>query len=405
MNQIKLGIIREGKVPHDFRTPLSPKQCKLIQSKFPHVSVFVQESPIRKFTDQEYRNEGIEVVSSVADCDIILGVKEVNVADLIPGKKMMFFSHTIKKQPYNRLLLQKILENKIELIDYEVIKDKSNKRLVGFGRFAGIVGCYNGIRTFGLKHGLYELKKAVDCSGKAEIEQELKKVVFPANTKFVLTGFGRVGYGAREILDLLPIMEIGPEEYLNKKFDQAVFTHLDIEDYFEHRDGKEFKRDEFYKHGKEQFKSGFSKFLNHSDMYIACHYWSDRSPAIITQDDLLKSNRRLKVVADVSCDIADPIASTIKASTIEDPIYGYNPVTGLEMDFLDEEAMAVMAVDNLPCELPADASEDFGNELIKNVLPALFIEDFDQIIERALLTNSNGQLTERYSYLEEYVGK
>lgn len=404
MKNIKLGVIREGKVPPDFRVPLTPEQCKLVEAKFPNVEVIVQSSPIRTFSDEAYAEKGIRVQENMEECDILMGVKEVKIHDLIADKHYFFFSHTIKKQPYNRGLLQAILEKKIVLTDYEVIKNKHGKRLIGFGRYAGIVGCYNGFRTFGLKTGAYELKKACDCENRIEVEQELKKVVLKPNTRIVLTGFGRVGYGAREILDLLPIMEVTPEEFLAKEFDQPVFTHLEVEDYFARIDGQAFDKADFYSN-PEKYKSIFSSYSVKSDMYIACHFWSSKSPFILTKEDLKQENLRLQVVADVSCDIDGPIACTIRPSTIANPIFGYNPHTEKEDDFMSAGNVAVMSVDNLPCELPKDASEDFGNELIKSVFPYLFGEDPDAIIDRATETTKEGKLNSHFEYLTEYVSE
>jgi len=402
MSTIKLGIIREGKVPPDFRVPLTPKQCKTIETIYPNVKVQVQRSPIRTFKDSEYAEQGIELVDSLQDCDIIFGVKEVQIADLIPNKTFVFFSHTIKKQPYNRALLQAILDKKIRLIDYEVLKDKNNIRIIGFGRYAGIVGCYNAFLTYGLKSGTFELKPAHLCHDRKEVEEELKKVVLPNNFRVVMTGFGRVGHGAKEIIDLLPIKEVSPEEYLSNEFIEPVYTQLEVEDYYARLDGSAFVKKEFYTQ-PELFKSTFDRYVPLSDMYIPCHFWSSKAPVILPNNVLLENPRRLKVIADVSCDVNGPIASTIRASKIGDSIYGYNPDTQAEVDFRDENAIAVMAVDNLPCELPKDASEDFGNELLKNVLPALFGEDPDRIIERASETNLNGELTAEFKYLEDYV--
>lgn len=399
---MKIGIIREGKVPPDFRVALTPKQCKQIVETYPSVEVFIQKSPIRTYSDEQYATEGLPIVDDLAHCDVIIGVKEVNLEDLIANKTFMFFSHTFKKQSYNRELLQEILKKNIRLIDYEVIKDERNIRLIGFGRYAGIVGCYNGFRTFGLKHKLYDLKPANACADRKEVEAELKKVKLPMNFKMVLTGFGRVGHGAREIMKLLSIKEVKPEAYLKESFNEPVFTHLEVENYFVKKDGSEFIRNEFYKQ-PELYSRGFQQYVPESDMYIPCHYWSSRSPKILTRDDLAKKNNRISVVADISCDIADPIASTLRPSKVANPIYGYDPETGTEVNYLDDKAIAVMAVDNLPCELPKDASEDFGNELIKHVLPALIGEDTNKIIERASQTNLNGTLMPSFAYLKDYV--
>lgn len=402
MNTITIGIIKEGKTPPDFRVPLTPKQCKKIQILYPEVRILVQRSPIRTFKDDEYDNEGIELVDSLENCDIIFGVKEVTIDDLIPNKTFVFFSHTIKKQTHNQKLLRAILDKKIRLVDYEVIKDKHNKRLIGFGRYAGIVGTYNGFLTWGLKNNSFELKPAHLCANRSEVEEELKKVSLPNNFKCVITGFGRVGHGAREIIDLLPIKEVTPEELLTKEFNEPVFAHLELEDYYGRQDGKEFEKSDFYSN-PENYKSIFSRFIPHIDMYLPCHFWSSKSPVIISQQDLQVSNRRLSVVADISCDVEGPIASTIRSSKIGDSIYGYDPISGNEVDFRNPNAIAVMAVDNLPCELPKDASEDFGNELIKYVLPAFLREDPDHIIDRASETDLNGNLTSGFTYLSDYA--
>lgn len=398
----KIGLIKEGKTPPDKRVPLTPKQCARLIEEYPSIELVVQKSPIRAFKDNEYSQKGIKVVDSIEDCDIIMGVKEVNISDLIPNKHFFFFSHTLKKQPYNRDLLQAIIDRKIKLTDYEALTKPNGMRLVGFGRYAGIVGCYNGFRAYGLKHGLYNLKPAHECEDRKEMEGELSKVNLPDNTKIVLTGYGRVGNGAREIMDLLPIKEVVPEEYLSEKFDGPVFTHLNIEDYNKRKDGKPFDKAAFYESG-EGHVSCFPDYLTETDMYIACHFWKEGSPFIYTREDLKQDNVRLSVVADISCDIDGPVASTLRPSTIADPIYGYHPNAEKEVDFKSNEAIAVMAVDNLPCELPKDASEDFGSELIKHVFPALLDSDPTNIIARASETTLEGRLSDHFSYLEDYL--
>ncbi len=401
MENIKLGILREGKVPPDFRVPLTPTQCSIVAEKFPSVEIIVQSSPIRSFSDALYAERGFKVQEDMSECDILMGVKEVQIADLIPNKKYMFFSHTIKKQSYNRELLRTVLERKIQLIDYEALKNRIGKRLIGFGRYAGIVGCYNGFRAYGLKHKTFELKAANQCHDRVEMENELKKVILPADTKIILTGFGRVGYGAREIISLLSIMEVSPEEYLTQNFNEPVFTHLEIDDYFARKEDDGFDKKEFYTEpGK--YKSVFAPYAAISDMYVSCHFWSNKSPFILTKEDL-KNNTKLKVVADVSCDIDGPIACTLRPSTIANPFFGYDKQLEKEVDYTEKDAMIVMSVDNLPCELPKDASEDFGNELINNIFPVLFGEDPDNIIGRGSETNLNGELTENFKYLEDYV--
>lgn len=401
MSKLKLGVIREGKVPPDKRVVLTPEQCAHIVANYPDVDLVVQNSPIRIFKDAEYENLGIQLSDDLSDRDIIIGVKEVPVDMLIPEKTYMFFSHTLKMQPHNAKLLRALLDKKIRLIDWETIR-QNGKRLIGFGRYAGIVGCYNGFRAYGIKSGRYDLKPANLCHDRVELENELKKVNLPDDFKIVVTGFGRVGHGAREILALLPIKEIGKESFLNDKHDQAVFTNLDTQDYFVCKSDGGFEKSEFYRDG-HSYKSILSRFTDVADMYIACHFWSEHSPIILAKDDL-QVDGRLKVVADISCDVEGPIASTIKASTIADPFFGYHPASGREVDFNDDHAIAVMSVDNLPCELPRDASEDFGNEFMTHVLPRLLNNDTDGVLANATETTFEGTLTEKFSYLAEYAG-
>lgn len=404
MSIINIGIIREGKTPPDFRVPLSPEQCKQLQDTYPQVRVTVQTSPIRCFSDQTYLDQGLAVQEDLSHCDILLGVKEVPKEQLIPNKTYLFFSHTIKKQPYNRALLQEILNKQIRLVDYEVLKDAQNKRIIGFGRYAGIVGAYNGFLTYGLQTKSFELKPAHLCHDRKEVESELKKVKLPSNFHCVLTGFGKVGHGAREIISLLPIKEVSAESFLNDTHDQPVFTHLDTHQYFARKADSGFDKADFYAN-PENYKSNFEAFAQVADMYIPCHFWSAKSPLILTQDMLRSAQNRIQLVADISCDIAGPIACTIRPSKIGNSYYGYDPQTGLEVPFDQTGAIAVMAVDNLPCELPKDASIDFGKQLLNNVFPTLLGEDPDQIIYRASETTADGQLNEPFLYLQDYLNE
>jgi len=401
---MKIGVLRETKNPPDKRVPLSPKQCAQVQDQYPDVELVVQPSPIRKFQDSEYIACGVKLQEDLGDCDILIGVKEVKIDTLLEGKTYLFFSHTFKLQPYNAELLRALLDRKIRLIDYEVIKAPSGRRLIGFGRYAGVVGCYNGFRTFGLKHNLYELKPAHLCEDREEMEGELPKVKLPQDSKFVLTGFGRVGHGAREIMSLLPIKEVEPEAFLAGEFSEPVFVHLDSQQYNARKNDGGFDRKEFYADGTG-YESKFPQYCHKADMYIACHYWADGSPFLFTREDMKDARWKTSVVADVSCDIDGPVAATIKPSTIANPIYGYDRFGEKECDYDQEGSIAVMAVDNLPCELPKDASADFGNELIEHVLPHLLGDDSERIIEKASETDLEGNLMPDFAYLEDYASK
>lgn len=397
---MKFGIIREGKVPPDKRVPLSPAQCKSLQHKF-GAQVVVQRSPIRAFIDDEYTKAGIALVDDVSDCDVLLGVKEVPVNQLIAGKTYLFFSHTYKKQPYNRKLLQEILAQNIRLIDYELLTDESGARLVAFGRYAGIVGAYNALLGWGLQTNTYQLQPAHLCHDRAEMEAELDNIDFEKPIKIVLTGKGRVAHGAREVLDRAGIKRVSPAAFLNQQFSQPVYTDLGVLDYNVKKDGTAAKKSEFYTH-PDRFKSTFNVFSRVADVYIACHYWDNKAPFIFTRDDAKNPEFKIKLVADVSCDIDGPVASTLRPSTIAAPFYGYNPQAESEVPFGTSNSIGVMAVDNLPCELPRDASVDFGHALLENVLPHFFNGDEDGVLARATETN-HGALTAKFAYLESYV--
>ncbi len=397
---MKFGIIKEGKTPPDERVPLAPEQCVEVLEKFP-VSLQVQSSKVRRFKDDEYRENGIEVVDDISQNDVLFGVKEVPINDLIAGKTYFYFSHTIKKQPYNRNLLRAMLEKNITMIDYETLTDKNGVRLIGFGRYAGIVGCYNGFYAYGMRTHTYELKRAYLCDDRTEMEAELPKITLPANFKIVLTGGGRVAHGAIEILNKIGLKQVTPNELLNQTFSEPVWAQLKVTDYVKRKDGKPFSKHDFYQH-PEQFESNFMPYAEVSDMYIACHYWDENSPYIFTREDAKSPSFKIKTVADISCDIDGPVASTIRPSTIKDPIYGYNPQTETETGYDNPNAITVMAVDNLPCELPKDASRDFGRELIDKILPNFFNGDPDKILERATIC-TNGKLTSYYTYLQDYV--
>ena len=398
----RLGIIREGKMPPDKRVPLTPSQCKELLESYPNLEIYVQPSPIRAFADEEYAKLGIELREDLSNCDLLMGIKEVPIEMLIPGKKYMFFSHTYKKQPYNRELLQTILEKKITLIDYEVLTTKDGTRLIGFGRYAGIVGCYNGILAAGKKFGWFDLKPAHLCHDRIEVEEELKKVRFPADCKMLITGTGRVAQGALEIMELLPIKEVTKEAYLNESFGEPVYTHLSAIDYVQTKDGSEGSREEFYEF-PERYMPDFMKYAKETDLYIPCHYWNEQSPIIFSKEDARDPDFRIKLVADISCDIDGPIASTIRPSTVANPHYGYDPITESETDFENPKSIGVMAIDNLPCELPKDASEDFGRELINNILPELLSVKNSNIVKRATQTTPEGELGEHYQYLSDFV--
>lgn len=397
---MKFGIIKERKNPPDRRVVFSPERLAEFKTTFPQAILKVEASDIRIFPDEQYFEKGIEVNHDLSDCDVLIGVKEVPKEALIPNKKYFFFSHTIKKQPYNRELLKTVLEKNIELYDHETIVDETNRRLIGFGRYAGIVGAYNGIRAFGLKFELFNLAKAETLPDQKALIERLKRNPLP-NIKIVLTGRGKVAFGAKEILDAMKIKEVSIENYLTKSFAEPVYAFIDVLDYNKRADGQPSSKEDFYKNPTE-YVSDFERFSEVSDMFIAGHFYGNNAPIILSKEMLRSPKCKLKVVADVSCDIDGPIACTIKPSTIAEPIYGYLPSEHKEVSYTHPSAIVVMAVDNLPCELPKDASDGFGEVFLERVIPAFFNNDADGVLARAKMTE-NGKLTPRFAYLQDFV--
>jgi alanine dehydrogenase len=397
---MKFGIIKERKIPVDRRVVFTPEELVRLKTEHTDAEIFVESSNIRVFSDEQYSDLGIEVTTDVSNCDVLFGVKEVPVEALIPNKKYFFFSHTIKKQPFNRKLLIAILEKNIELYDHETIVDSNNRRLIGFGRYAGIVGAYNGFRAFGIKFELFNLPKAETLNSKDDLISKLKRQTLPP-IKIVLTGHGKVGNGAKEILLGIKIKEVSVENFLSKIYSEPVFVQIDVLDYNKRIDGKVLDNNDFYKNPSD-YISDFERFTKVSDIFMAGHFHANESPNILTQEMLLASDCKIKVVADISCDINGPIACTTKASTIADPFFGYLPSENKEVLYTHPGAIVVMSVDNLPCELPKDASEGFGEMFMEHVIPAFFNNDKDGILARAKMTE-NGKLTERFQYLQDYV--
>ena len=397
---MKFGIIKERKNPPDRRVVFSPKKLQEFQKQFPETSIVVESSNIRVFSDDTYAKAGFQITEDLSDCDVLIGVKEVPIEALISNKKYFFFSHTIKKQPYNRDLLKAILEKNITLYDHEVITDTRGNRLIGFGRYAGIVGAYNGFRALGRKEQTFSLPKAENLADLPALIDQLNTIKLPA-IKILLTGSGKVAKGAKEILDAMNIRTVSISDYLTTSFNEPVYCKIDVLDYNKRIDGQVLTNSDFY-NNPSAYVSNFMRFARVTDYFIAGHFFGEGSPYLFTREDAKSDHFNIHLVADVSCDIDGPVASTLRASTIADPIYGYDPETSTEVAYTSPGAITVMAVDNLPCELPKDASDGFGDLFLTHVIPAFFNGDKDGILARAAMTNEQ-QLTPRYEYLQGYV--
>ncbi len=401
MKLLKIGIIREGKNPPDKRVAFTPLQAEEISQRFPSIKLIVEPSEIRCYKDAEYQELGIEM-GSIEDCDILMGIKEVPIKNLIEGKTYLFFSHTTKKQPYNRGLLQEVLKKQIRLIDYEALKDTQGNRLVAFGRFAGIVGAYNSLWVFGNRFKKYSLRRAFECFDINDLKLELRKVILPP-IKIILTGAGRVAKGAMETLDTAGIRKVNAQDFLNQEFNEPVYVQLSSADYHIRKNGGHFNREEFHQF-PGRYNADFSKFNQVADILIAGAFWNPKAPVLFTREDMQNPLFKTKIVADITCDINGSVPCTKKASTIPEPIYDYNPATdSTEAPLSKESNITVMAVDNLPCELPRSASQEFGRDLIDKIIK-LLRQDSKVILDRATIAK-HGQLTKSFTYLQDYVNQ
>lgn len=398
---VKIGIIREGKVPPDARAPLTPEQCGEAMVELP-VRVVVQPSPVRCFKNEEYVAYGIHLQEDLSDCDVLLGIKEVPVEQLLAGKTYLFFSHTMKKQPHNRRLLQAVLEKNIRLVDYEALTDERGERLIAFGFYAGIVGAHNALWTWGRRTGQFSLPRLCDSHDYAAVLAIYEKINLPP-LRIVLTGTGRVSTGAAKNLRDMGILQVTPREFLENDFEEAVFTQIAAKDYVVHRDGRPFDKKHFYAHG-EEYVSAFAPYCQRADIFINGIFYDKKAPAFFTLEEMQRPDFHIKVIADITCDIMpdSSVPSTIRASKIAEPVYGFDPLGGVETPPCLPGSIDVMAIDNLPSELPRDASAFFGRQLLERVLPEVLKGRASEVARRGMIAE-NGHLTPAFEYLADYV--
>lgn len=394
-----IGLIREGKIPADNRVALTPTQCKWLQNNFEELKVVVQPCINRCFKDSEYKSAGIELKEDLAGCDLLLGIKEVPVEHLIPHKRYMFFSHTKKKQPHNQRLFRAIIEKKITLIDFECLEHEDGQRILGFGFFAGVVGAHNGMMAYGKRTGLYDLCRVGDCAGYKQLINTYFGLKLPT-LKVAVTGSGRVASGVLEIMNLLDIIEVEPDEFLERDFAYPVYVHLKGQDLYKHKVTGKYNRDDFHNNPRN-YRSKFEPFLSKTDILMNGTYWEKGVPQLFKWQDLLMHDFRVQTIADISDDIEGSIPCNVGSSTIEYPVYGIDPVSRLVIDPYQKGGIDIMAISNLPNELPRDASSYFGDQLIKYVI-ADIVKDGSPVIERATLVKE-GRLCERFLYLQDYA--
>jgi len=399
---LRVGILRETKNPPDRRVPLTPPQIVALEELYPSVEFFVQPSDYRCYSNEEYEYLDIPLKEDLRDCDILLGVKEVDKRTFIPGKTYLFFAHVAKKQPHNLEMFKSMAENNLSFIDFEYLTTDKGQRVVAFGRHAGIVGAYNGLRARGIRTNKFKLKPAYQCHDLDEMWAGLKLIELKPGLKILVTGNGRVSHGAMETMDVANVVQVSPEDYLSREFDVPVFCQIGPEYYARHKGGLNFNFSHFTKYPQE-YESTFLPYTRVTDILITGHFWDPGSPAFFSKEDMKKPDFRISIIADISCDVNGPIPSTTRATTISDPFYSFNPFMETEEPaFSKQSNIIVMSIDNLPGELPRDASLDFGKMLMSNVLHDLLTETASPMIERATILK-DGKLTSRYNYLNYYL--
>ncbi len=398
---LKIGILRETRNPPDRRVPLTPPQIIALEESYPEIQFFIQPSDFRCYSNEEYEYLDIPLKEDLRDCDILMGVKEIDKRTFIPGKTYLFFAHVAKKQPHNLVMFRAMIENKITLIDFEYLTTDDGQRVVAFGRHAGIVGAYNGLRARGIKTNKFKLKPAYQCHDLEEMWAGLRLIELKPGLKIIVTGEGRVSRGAMETLSIANVVQVSPEEYLMREFEVPVYCQIGPQHYTKHKEGKKFSFAHFRGHPHE-YESAFRPFANVTDILITGHYWDPRSPLFFSKEEMRSPEFRISVIADISCDVNGPVPSTVRATTIADPFYSYNPYLEREEPaFTSMKNITTMSIDNLPGELPRDASLSFGSMLMENVLHDLFTGSSDMIKRATIL--SVGNLTRDFEYLSDYL--
>ena len=399
---MKIALIKETKTPEDNRVALSPSQVAELNKQYPQHCIVVQESDIRAFSDDEYRAEGVEVLSDVSDADILFGIKEAKIESLIPNKHYFFFGHIAKMQEYNRPLLQAFMQKHITFCDYEYLVDDKGIRVCAFGWWAGVVGVYYTLRGYGLKHKLYELPKPDRRFTLTQLLESLKKVNLP-KVKLLVTGAGRVSQGAQHVLEKIGAYKMTEEEYLSgAPIDKLSYCVADVDRLVKRRDGAAFSWNDFT-HNAKEYESDFMRWAKNTDVLVCAHFWGPDAPVYLSEDDLRNKDMRIRMIGDVTCDIKGSIKSTVRPATHDDPYYDYNPMTEQdELAFSSPNNISVMAVDTCPNALAMDTSAYFGEMLTKHVFEPLLKGECSDVINRSMILKE-GQLTPRFAYLKDFA--
>jgi alpha-aminoadipic semialdehyde synthase len=428
-----LGIRREDKNKWERRVPIIPDHVKDLKEKH-NIQTIIQPSPIRIFSDDEFKKAGAQINEDLTECPVIFAVKEIPIDFFQENHTYVFFLHIIKGQEYNMPMLKKMMEMGCSLIDYEKITDEKNRRLVFFGHFAGLAGMIDTLWAFGqrvkwrgINSAFSEIKKTIEYDNLDDAKEHIKLVGkkiqqegipdFLAPLVIGFAGYGNVSQGAQEILDCLPVKEISPtqleaiqDNYSCNVIYKVVFKEEDI---VEHVSNEElFNLQEYYEN-PHLYRGIFHRYLKRLTILMNCIYWDKRYPRLITKyllEEYFTGQMKLQVVGDISVDINGAIEFTEKTTTPDNPVYVYNPIRRDIIDGFAGTGVVVMAVDNLPCELPRESSKEFSDSLI-NFIPSIVKTDYSKNyhnldlpdeIKKALILH-NGRLTPDYQYINKYL--
>lgn len=430
----KVGIRREDLYAWERRAPLIPEHVRELVAEH-KLDCIVQSSDHRVYSDDDYRRAGISVVDRLDDCPVVIGLKEIPVGVLQPDKVYVFFSHTIKGQPFNMPMLHRILQLRSTIVDYEKIVDDRGRRLIFFGNYAGLAGMIDTLWALGkrlewegIQTPFAEIRQASHYTSLDEAKAEIRAIgdeirisgLPPEVSPLVIgvAGYGNVSRGAQEILDLLPLREISPRELLagERGDDQTsilkvVFKEVDtVKPLIA---GRAFDLDEYYKH-PERYGPCFEPYLPHLHVLTNCIYWEPKYPRLVTRQAVRElygdSQPRLRVIGDITCDVKGSIEVTVKATEPDEPIYVYHPETGTTSAGVEGRGPVVMAVEILPSELPREASAYFST-ILKRFVPTIagadYSADFEHLelppeLKRAIIVY-RGALTPAYRYLEQHL--
>ncbi len=396
-----IGILKETQSDPDARVAITPDDAQKLLSINKSLTILVQPSEVRCFSEEEYIDAGCIISDDLSDCDLLLGIKEVDKNTLIRGKKYMFFSHTAKKQVHNQALLQAVIDKNITLIDYEFLYGEKKRRIAAFGYFAGLAGAYNTIRAYGIKKELFDLLTLKQITNKVQMFKELKKVV-GMHEKILITGSGRVASGVEEVLQVCQIFKVDSDGFFNKTFRDPVYFVADPTHYAKHKQGLPFTFKDYKKQPKE-FKSNFLRFAEVADIFIAAHYWDSKAPRLFNTDDVRSDLFKIDIIGDITCDINGSVPTTIKDVPIEESYYDFNKSTlKEEKAFSGIDNITVMAVSKLPSVLAKEASVHFSNQLVNHILEYFWMGDYNKVLKKATIAK-NGKIKRRYAHLRTFV--